>query len=254
MRIGISAQPSFSYTSGFKMIRSEFPQSVLDVCSKMHVTPIIMPATQSDEDIISILKMVDGVIITGGSDVSSDLYGQHHLDFQKIDAMPSQSRKRDLFELRLIKLATHFNKPVLGICRGIQIINVAFGGTLYQDIDTYFDDLSHQIKHFQDDESSKPTHYVDIKRESMLYDSVGSRPKVNSFHHQAIDQVGHGLSVVAKAPDGVIEGVESADNLVQGVQWHPEQLWKKHPIQENIFKDFFSRAKSLTRSSYTRVV
>ena len=123
----------------------------------------------------------------------------------------------------------------LGICRGIQVLNIALGGTVYQDLQA--DCPSAYIGHSQKAYGAYPVHHVNVKKGSLLHAALGDTAYVNSRHHQALKDVAKGLVVTAMAPDGVIEGIESA------VQWHPENMWREHPEMRALFEQFIARVE-----------
>ena len=145
----------------------------------------------------------------------------------------------DRFEIALIHAALAKKKPVLGICRGIQVINVAFGGTLYQDIPSQ---ISRDICHNQGAAGTERTHSAAIEPGSYMHGIAKCDTMlVNSFHHQALNTIGDGLKVSARAMDGVVEAVENADGSVFAVQWHPELLYAENPEHRAIFETFVNR-------------
>jgi len=182
----------------------------------------LLVATGMDVDTIpGMLARVDGVLLTGGSDLDPQLFGAgNNPKIYGIDPA------RDAFEIALVKHLVDIGKPFLGICRGIQVINVALGGTLYLDI---ADELPTALKHDYFTPTFAPeklSHRVSVEDGSLLAGLVGAEPfKVNSRHHQAIKDLAEGLKVTAHAKDGIIEGVELPSHpFALGVQWHPESL------------------------------
>ncbi len=182
-------------------------------------TPIILPPLY-DIDQDQLLGIVDGIIFTGGPDVDPMLYGEQPLPKQGgIDIL------RDTFEISLAKKALAGEKPVFGICRGLQIINTAAGGTLIQDIGSQVDD---PIKHGQQTETWYGTHHVKLESGSMVHGIFGvDEVKVNSFHHQACKDPAPGFKATGWASDGVIEVLEvDSPHWRLCVQWHPEHMHK----------------------------
>jgi putative glutamine amidotransferase len=194
--------------------------------------PVVLPVTGSSQTLRRLLDRVDGVLVTGGDfDIHPRLYGEKpgkHLGIVK--------ESRTDFELELIFLALKRNRPVLGICGGEQAINVALGGSLYQDIAS---ELPHAIEHRQSALKEIGGHAVSIRPGTQLK-TIIAKPslEVNSTHHQAVKRPGQGLIVSATAPDGIIECIESVDHsFVLGVQWHPESLIDKPP-QRRLYAAF----------------
>jgi putative glutamine amidotransferase len=162
-----------------------------------------------------LLERVDALILNGGSDIAPDLYGA-----DPHEATDAPNPRRDEFELRLARGAMARGLPVLGVCRGMQLLNVACGGTLHQDLGT-----GGGIDHYARAEWDRPVHEVEVEPGSRLERVFADgRTTVNSVHHQAVDRLGAGLHVTARASDGVIEGIEDEDGRAVGVQWHPEFL------------------------------
>jgi putative glutamine amidotransferase len=162
------------------------------------------------------MRELDGLVLQGGADVSPESYGQ-----QPLRPEWSGDRVRDLYEMEMLWECVFQEKPVLGICRGAQLINVAFGGTLYQDVGTQ---LPGGVTHRDEDAYDRHSHELLIEKGSALARLYGEAPRlVNSLHHQSVDRPGSGLVVEARAPDGVVEAIRwTGSSYVVGVQWHPE--------------------------------
>ncbi|HHT9155910.1 MAG TPA: gamma-glutamyl-gamma-aminobutyrate hydrolase family protein, partial [Candidatus Tripitaka sp. YC43] len=164
--------------------------------------PILLAPLEEVKDIEGLLNRLDGLILSGGDDVWPERYGQtRHARTNLV------SKERDTFDFQLVRQALDMDIPMLGICHGIQLINVVMGGTLIQDIPSH----------------SKVTHKVTVGRGTHLCEFIKTDElMVNSSHHQAIDRLGEGLKVSATAEDGIVEAVEGTrHSLVMGVQWHP---------------------------------
>ncbi|MDF7639293.1 gamma-glutamyl-gamma-aminobutyrate hydrolase family protein [Lactobacillus sp. ESL0791] len=236
MKIGITADINLVPTEVINLrLANYFPKQLIDVLQKHDIVPLLLPVAP-EEMAKELVKSVDGVIIPGGPDIAPYLYGE-----EPLENIGNTYYQRDLFEIALIKETLAQRKPLMGICRGIQIINVALGGTLYQDLASQYksDKL---IQHAQKSQGFLPTHHVNLQPGSFLYQALGKQSLVNSRHHEAVKKVGTGLHVTATAPDGVIEGIESDDGLIVAVQWHPENLWQHHADQEQLFVNFFAKA------------
>lgn len=210
------------------------PRPAVEAIVKTGGLPIILPSIDP-EDVADYLPLFDGVAFLGGADVDPTFFGEEpHIRLGKT------YRKRDLFEIELLKQAVAANKAILGICRGLQLINVGLGGTLYQDLS---EDPLAQIKHSQAAMGNQPSHHVTVVPGSTLATLTGERPYVNSRHHQAIKDVAPSLRVTATADDQVIEALESQDtDQILGVQWHPENMYKHHDESRQIFQNFVNRA------------
>lgn len=199
--------------------------------------PVIVPPLSSNAAAAAILDAVDGLILTGGEDVDPALYGQ-----QPHPRLGSVNRARDATEIALVLAAREARLPVLAICRGPQILNVALGGTLVQDIEA---EVPGALQHDAHPARAERTHPVNIVPDSRIAKAVGaSSITVNSLHHQAILDPAPGLRVTASAPDGIIEGAESDtdDWWVLAVQWHPEEMnQSREPWDRGLFRAFASR-------------
>lgn len=192
--------------------------------------PVILPVTPSSTAIREILEHLDGILVSGGNfDIQPKLYGE-----ESIERLGEVKEERTQFELELISLALKRDLPLLGVCGGAQAINVALGGSLYQDIATQIPDA---IEHQQGSLKEQGGHPVKIHDGTKLKRIVGQDTmEVNTTHHQAVKKLGKGLMVNATAEDGIIEGIESNDHsFVLGVQWHPEFLTERHSGQRQIF-------------------
>lgn len=182
------------------------------------LVPLVIPPLADPAAADRILAAVDGLLLTGGEDVAPEYFGEE--PHPKLGAV---SKARDATEMALISAARRLRLPVMAICRGIQVLNVECGGSLIQDIEAQRPDA---LEHAGGGPRGAAVHPVEIKEGSILGLATGStRLDVNSLHHQAIDRLGDGLRITATSPDGIIEGVESADDWwVLAVQWHPEEM------------------------------
>ncbi|MBI3567888.1 MAG: gamma-glutamyl-gamma-aminobutyrate hydrolase family protein [Gemmatimonadetes bacterium] len=188
------------------------------------LTPLVVPPYADASRAASVLDAAAGLLLTGGEDVDPRLYG----------AVPHPTTQapnpaRDETELALLRLARERRIPVLAICRGIQLVNVAFGGTLVQDLPS---ERPSAIVHDQGEERSRRSHAVTLAADSLVASAAGSTAfDVNSYHHQAVDRLGTGLRVTGRAPDGVVEACEGTEAgwWLLAVQWHPEDLTTDAP-------------------------
>ena len=198
--------------------------------------PYIIPFNEDEEVVKEQLLNVQGLILSGGHDVDPHNYGEE--PEQKLgDIWP----ERDKFDMRLLKLAEENGIPVLGICRGAQIINVYHGGTLYQDL-SYRKEKT--LKHSQGQTPTLLTHTVKTIAGTKIAELLGKKEmQTNSFHHQLIKDVADDFKVSARCVDGVVEAIENEDASVIAVQWHPEMLHRVVHYQNNLFKYIIDNAK-----------
>jgi putative glutamine amidotransferase len=183
--------------------------------------PLVIP-TGLESDAQQITTLIDGLIITGGGDINPLLFNE-----EPVQQLGNVTPERDTIELELVKQMLTLDKPILGICRGHQVLNVALGGTLYQDINSQ--SAGQILQHDQKAKREHQSHSVHIEQGTILA-AIATTEKimVNSFHHQALKDVPAPLIVSGKASDGIVEAVESTDHhFVVGVQWHPEALIQK---------------------------
>lgn len=179
--------------------------------------PFILPPCDDPDTLADSLDRIDGLLLTGGADINPLYWGE-----EPVKELHSINPRRDSQELLLTRLAADRQVPILGICRGIQVLNAALGGSLYQDIHVQMEGT--RIKHDQDLDRGFASHTVDLESGSLLHQLFHTdRLPVNSFHHQAVKEPAPGFRVTARATDGVIEGIESTTyHSMLGVQWHPE--------------------------------
>jgi len=204
--------------------------------------PVMLPWQSCKADIIRALEIVDGLILPGGNDISPLYYGEIVLE-QCGGIHPS----RDEAEMLLAKSAYENNVPLLGICRGCQVINAALGGTLYQDIPFQLEPKDGvKIIHSQTTIPPEyPIHRVRISKDSRLYDCLGQEEiLVNSLHHQAAKAIAPDFFASAHAEDGIVEAVEpiSKDRFFLGVQWHPEAMFRNDENSRRLFRYFIDCA------------
>jgi len=197
--------------------------------------PVLLPLAISAEDAGEYASKLDGILFSGGSDMAPHLFNEEPI--RELNCLLSA---RDYGELALMKEAGRLRLPVFGICRGCQTINVALGGTLYQDIPRQIPGAGgHYQKGTPDYE---PYHSVSIPGEDSRMAAVFKKSVVrtNSFHHQSVKQLGRGLRVTAQSADGVIEAYEGTDSewYIHAVQFHPEAMGEKHPEFRGLFSDF----------------
>lgn len=200
--------------------------------------PFVLAPTHLKSVIEGMISNIDGLILTGGKDINPLMYNE-----EPQIGLGDLSPERDVFEKILLDEAIKQQKPVLGICRGMQFINVYFGGTLFQDLNK--NDAKY-LKHVHQNHPALITHYVNIKSNSFLA-TIGleSQIGVNSFHHQAINRLGKDLTVTALANDQIIEGIEliNEKTFIVGVQWHPEMMNKTDKNAQKIFISFIEEVK-----------
>lgn len=196
--------------------------------------PVLLPPAEDTDILDEYIGRCDGLMLIGGPDADPRHYGEHNLAFNG-EICPT----RDNAELYLARKAFGLGKPVFGICRGIQVMNIALGGTLYQDIGSQHKS-DEVLKHSQSAPVWYPTHEITALEGSNVFRSMGeTRFFVNSFHHQAVKNVAPGFKVTASAPDGVIEAIEHVEHpFAVGVQWHPELMWKKDSRFIKLFQMF----------------
>ncbi|RPH93033.1 gamma-glutamyl-gamma-aminobutyrate hydrolase family protein [candidate division KSB1 bacterium] len=199
--------------------------------------PVLLPYADGDDLIGQMSAQLDGLLFSGGEDVHPSHYGQSVV----VDNCTS-SEIRDRFELSLVREFLKTRKPVLAVCRGIQLLNTAMGGTLIQDLPVQ----ASQMHHAQKVPTAIPTHQVRFREDSRLFHIFGTAfLEINSHHHQAVDYVAPDLRVTGWSEEGVVEAVENRGRgYIIGVQWHPERLAETHSMHQLLFEDFVNKCET----------
>lgn len=198
--------------------------------------PLVIPFGASADELEELAADLDGLLLTGGPDVAPRHYGE-----EPRVGLGSVAPERDYLELTLLNAALHLDKPVLGVCRGVQVMNAAFGGTLYQDLPR---EWPGDLQHAQNAPRDHVAHQVQVVPGTLLATILGSETVyVNTFHHQAVNRLAARCIVNARSGDGLIEGLEHPDyRFVLGVQWHPENLFRKEESALRLFAAFVESA------------
>jgi putative glutamine amidotransferase len=204
--------------------------------------PLVLPLVADLGARRRLLMQIDGLLLTGsGPDLAPELYGERQR--YKFRVM---SQRRATFELEMAQLARAADVPLFGICGGMQALNVAFGGSLYQDIDSQ---RPHPLRHRQAPPATELTHAVKVAPKSLLgrIVKIGTM-RVNSSHHQSVKEVAPSMKVSAVALDGIVEAIESpSERFLLGVQWHPEFLFDRHRLHRRLFEAFLAAAQRRAR-------
>ena len=230
--IGISCASIENYSK----VKTEYAEAIC----KAGGTPILIPVITDSLVLCDIIRRLDGVIMSGGEDIAPSYYGE-----ERHEHIGAVNDLRDTHDLMVARIAHKMNLPMLGICRGEQLINVVFGGTLYQDIPSQCPTWT--LTHRKRAKDEQPPHIVKFEANSQIAKMLGTTElETNSRHHQAVKQVAPGFRIVGNATDGTPEAIESIENLpVWGVQFHPESMVAEgNEYALNLFKAFIDRAKS----------
>ena len=200
--------------------------------------PVVLPLTEDEQALGQLAYEIDGFLMTGGQDVSPMLYGE-----ERLDSCGEDLPVRDGMESRIFQLCLERDVPVLGICRGIQLMNVLLGGTLYQDLPSQHPT---ETEHHMSPPYDRPVHQVEICKGTPLFDLIQTeRMDVNSYHHQAVRDKAPALQTMAVSEDGLIEAVCLPERpFVWAVQWHPELSWRTDEKSRRIFEAFVGRCAS----------
>jgi putative glutamine amidotransferase len=231
-RIGVTLALD-SHVAGRYALREGYVRSV-DLAGGLALA--LPPGRASD--VPEVLEALDALLLTGGGDIDPALYGGG--THPKLDQV---ARERDLFEIALCHEAIRRELPILAICRGAQVLNVALGGTLVQDIPSQ---IGERVLHDRPVERWERSHNVTVLPGTRLARVLGGQAfSVNSFHHQAVKDLGRGLVISARCPeDGVIEGIEAPEErFVLGVQWHPEAFWSHSEDFRGLFSSLVQEAR-----------
>jgi putative glutamine amidotransferase len=223
-------------TVGDFALQDSAPRAYAEAILAAGGAPLLVPVLQDETIVAALLDRADGLLVTGGADLSPDLFGQ-----QPLPALGSVTPLRDRVDQIALHLAAARELPVLGVCRGIQSMAVFAGGTLIQDIPSQ---VPGAIQHGQKAPGWHGTHEIEIEPESLLAQLTGRpRAMVNSFHHQAVQDMPPGFVATARTADGVIEAIEKpALKFHLGLQFHPELMAARHDCIAGIFRGFVAAA------------
>lgn len=215
--------------------RQGFIDAYVNAVAAAGGSPLVLPVLEDTAALDPVLDKLDGVLFTGGSDIVPDSYGEAPLP-----GLGEVRPQRDRHELELLtKVLEHHSYPVLGICRGVQLLNVHGGGTLYQALEKQMPDVGlHML--FEIYPFEYPAHAIRVEPGSRLHDMLNTTQlRVNSFHHQAIKDVAPKFRVSARAEDGIVEAIErEGERFVVGLQWHPEMMAKTDRSAQQLFQAF----------------
>jgi putative glutamine amidotransferase len=231
--IGITCQPTLNATSQRPMYG--IGQAYVHAVEKAGGIPLLIPPLGNDESLRAIAERLDGVLLSGGGDVDPARYGE-----EPIPQLGLVEPERDELELALARIALDDEQPVLGICRGMQTLNVAQGGTLYQDIGAQQPKAIRHDYHSYEGPRDLRAHEISVADGSPLATIVGgSRYAVNSFHHQAVKEPGKGVKIIGWAEDGLAEAMMVEEHpFALAVQYHPEELVDSDPAAQRLFEAF----------------
>ncbi|HEX6507888.1 MAG TPA: gamma-glutamyl-gamma-aminobutyrate hydrolase family protein [Chloroflexota bacterium] len=226
--------------------RSSVNQQYIDAVIAAGGVPLLIPIGSDGEALDRIYPLLDGLLLPGGDDVAPERYGQ-----ERHAKLGEVSEKRDELELLIARRALKDELPILGICRGVQVLAVAAGGTLWQDVPSQYEaSLRHDVREHGRDHLC---HSIDVEDDSRLAAAIGStQVTVNSFHHQAVRDIPEGFRVTARAHDGVVEAIETSNgSFAVGVQCHPEGMWKTTaPEFAGLFRAFVEAAQARAASTH----
>lgn len=209
-----------AWDTGYDLVSKTYTTSVF----RAGGIPLVIPMSTNATEIAMVIERVDGVLLPGGEDVDPIWFGE-----EPIPGLGEVIPERDEFEFLVLSEAEKRQLPVMGVCRGVQVMNIYYNGTLWQDIGSQaYESGIQRVKHSQDAAMKDVTHSITLQEGTNMQKLIGkSKTRVNSFHHQAIRDVAPGFTATAVAADGIIEGIEKIDRPnVFGVQWHPEGMVK----------------------------
>lgn len=234
--IGVSGGIDIARTRGpLGDIKASVPQDYIHSIEKAGGIPVILPVIEDEEAAKTLMSLADGLLLTGGHDVDPEIYGE-----EPVQMLQETLPVRDRFEGQLIEEALRCGKPILGICRGAQILNASLGGTLHQDL-SHFN--GSRLCHDQKTDGRYPFHSLLVNDNTILSEIMEREQRVNSFHHQAVKITAPEFIVSAISKDGVIEGIEMEGKpFVIGVQCHPEAMVDHEKWALELFRRFVIEA------------
>ena len=247
----VANKPLIGISQGYSEKKNSVNNTYVNSVLMNGGVPYIIPVTDDVEVLRQITAQLDGIIFTGGEDFAPAYFGQ-----EEHEKLGEVNVTRDTYDLTLFKLAKDRNIPILGICRGLQLINVAMGGTLYQDLPSQ---KPSDINHRQDEEGTVATHSVSIVEGSMMHQILGQKEvQVNTFHHQAIEKLAPGLKIVGWANDSVPEMIEAyPSRQIIGTQFHPEIFTANgDALMGKLFKFLVNKADTfkMAKDIHTRIL
>jgi putative glutamine amidotransferase len=232
--IGINSGVAISDEGGHRyVLGGNYTNAIL----KAGGIPVILPATQDPEVREEYFRFIDGLMLVGGPDIDPKIYG----DSEKMATVTVASPLRLDFDLSIARLALEKDLPVMGICMGCQVLNVAAGGSLYQDIEQQVP--AYSVRHHKKIAPYDPFHQIKIAQDSLLFRIIGKETmEVNSSHHQSVKVPGRNFKITAYSEDGVVECIENPGHrFALGIQWHPEVIHER-PEQLSLFSALVSAA------------
>ena len=250
-RPAVGEKPLIGISLGYSDKKNSVNNTYINSILKNGGVPYLIPVTDDVEVLRQIVAQLDGIVFTGGEDFAPAYYGK-----EEHEKLGEVNVTRDTYDLTLLKLATDRNIPTLGICRGLQLINVGMGGTLYQDLPT---EKPSDINHRQEEEGTVPTHSVSVVEGSVMHNIFGKQEiQVNTFHHQAIDKLAPGLKIVGWSNDSVPELIEAYPHRqILGTQFHPEIFTAAgDALMGKLFKFLVNKADTfkMAKDIHTRIL
>ncbi|MDD5935443.1 MAG: gamma-glutamyl-gamma-aminobutyrate hydrolase family protein [Clostridiales bacterium] len=232
----IGVTPQYNMENRQVKVESVYFQSIRDAGG----VPILLPLHNDSKELGDLLSRLDGVLFTGGPDVNPSYF-----DEEAIPECGAIVPERDELEINLVRMCMERKLPILGICRGIQVLNIALGGDIYQDLGAQFQKNQElRIAHSQKSERATKTHKVKIEYGTLLSRILNKEEIwVNSFHHQSVRKIADGVTVAATSSDGLTEAITMEDYpFFLGVQWHPEEMYETDKNAQKLFNEFIIAA------------
>ncbi|MCX8129670.1 MAG: gamma-glutamyl-gamma-aminobutyrate hydrolase family protein [Clostridia bacterium] len=231
--IGITS--GYDYEKDTMFVKNGYYAAVI----KAGGVAVAIPPVDDERVLDEVMCKCDGFILSGGPDLDAVHFNESNMPYNG-----EISPCRDRVELYIAGKAVESDLPLLGICRGIQVMNVALGGTIYQDIYSQIN-CRELVRHSQNAPKWYPTHEINIEQDTLISKIFGNTcARVNSFHHQAVRELGCGFAVTSRAEDGIIESIENTDKrFAVGIQWHAELMWEKDDKHLNLFREFIECCK-----------